>query len=145
MSCEMLVTPGPGLLGKLFLGKLGTNGPAGREREREGISPLYYSLQTNCWREFTFNLSTFYFIKLTSNSELVECLNVSLITRYLLYMQYLSSSSLTLISSYTLLSDFEDKDHIDIMKQDYHHPPLGFIKISHVKSWYTGSEYDVLM
>ena len=64
---------------------------------------------------------------------------------YLLYMQYLSSSSLTLISSYTLLSDFEDKDHIDIMKQDYHHPPLGFIKISHVKSWYTGSEYDVLM
>ena len=31
----MLVTPGPGLLGKLFVGKLGTNGPAERERERE--------------------------------------------------------------------------------------------------------------
>ena len=45
MSCEMLVTPGPGLLGKLFVGKLGTNGPAEREREeREGISPLYYTI-----------------------------------------------------------------------------------------------------
>ena len=41
----MLVTPGPGLLGKLFVGKLGTNGPAEREREeREGISPLYYTI-----------------------------------------------------------------------------------------------------
>ena len=80
MSCEMLVTPGPGLLGKLFVGKLGTNGPAEREREREGISPLYYSLQTNCWREFTFNLSTFYLIKPTPDS--VECLSVSLIIIY---------------------------------------------------------------
>ena len=64
---------------------------------------------------------------------------------YLLDKQYLSSSSLTLTSSYTLFSDFEDKDHKDIMKKDYHHPPLAFIKISNVKSWYKGSEYDVLM
>ena len=61
MSCEMLVTPGPGLLGKLFVGKLGTNGPAERERERErrkrgniSIVLQYYSLQTNCWIEFNF-------------------------------------------------------------------------------------------
>ena len=70
MSCEMLVTPGPGPLGKLFLGKLGTNGPAEREREKEGISPLYNSLQTNFWIEFTFNISTFHFTKPTSDSEL---------------------------------------------------------------------------
>ena len=51
-------------------------------------------------------------------------------------MQYLASSI-------TLFSDFEDKDHkyyipTDIMTQDYHHRPLGFIKISNVKSSYTG-------